>query len=448
MTTRIFLRSLLCFAALWHTIFPLFLLAVLVALPAFAESIHEAARKGNLKKVQALLQNNPQLVFNKDRGGDTPLILAAFGGYTDVAELLLADKADVNAKNNNGDSSLLLAVSGHYRAVVELLLANKANVDDANRNAMTPLQLAVYKGYGDLTKLLLAHNPDVNRQDSHGETPLLLAVMADRKDIAELLLAANADISIRDNNGYTPLLLAAYEGHRSLAELLLANKADVNAKNPNGDTPLHLATLTRHRDVVELLLANKADINLKDNAGATPLHLATLNHDDDMAELLRQHGSIDDGMASAPPAEAAPLRPAPTESICQTVKYMAEFSAPYCRAYPGPNRPVQEVAVLKLNHVRVDEIDGKSIRVCGYPRMALLQRDHLVCSPAKSIELVPGHYSITFAPVGPFYVYTVIEKYDPIVIDFHAEAGKTYDARGINYVSWRGGVGSWTVEIK
>jgi len=38
---------------------------------AFCGEIHQAARIGDLAKVEALLKDNPDLVFAKDKGGDT-----------------------------------------------------------------------------------------------------------------------------------------------------------------------------------------------------------------------------------------------------------------------------------------------------------------------------------------------------------------------------------------
>ena len=73
---------------------------------AFCGEIHDAAKRGDLAKVKALLKDNPDLVFSKDNDGKTPLHLAAVYGHKDVAELLLANKAEVNAKDNDGDTPL------------------------------------------------------------------------------------------------------------------------------------------------------------------------------------------------------------------------------------------------------------------------------------------------------------------------------------------------------
>src|ERR1035437_2540231 len=65
--------------------------------------IHDAAQIGDLDKVKALLNRNPDLVFSKSGDyGETPLHVAALWGHKSVAEYLLMHRADVNAKNNYG----------------------------------------------------------------------------------------------------------------------------------------------------------------------------------------------------------------------------------------------------------------------------------------------------------------------------------------------------------
>jgi ankyrin repeat protein len=83
--------------------------------------IHDAAKRGDLEKVKALLKDNPNLVSSRDTNGWMPLHAAASNGHKDVVELLLANKAEVNAKNTNGATPLHLAASAGHKDVAELL---------------------------------------------------------------------------------------------------------------------------------------------------------------------------------------------------------------------------------------------------------------------------------------------------------------------------------------
>jgi len=185
------------------------------------DEIHDAAQIGDLDKVKALLNRNPDLVFSKSGDyGETPLHAAALWGHKSVAAYLLMHRADVNAKNNYG---------------------------------VTPLHEAAGNGHVEVAKLLLVNKADVNAGSTNGGMPLLIAVANNHKDTVELLLAYKAKVNAKDYKGRTPLHEAASRGrHREVVELLLAHQADVNAKDDDGSTPLHLAVATDRNGVAEL----------------------------------------------------------------------------------------------------------------------------------------------------------------------------------------------------
>jgi cytohesin len=70
---------------------------------------------------------------------------------------------------------------------VELLLANKADVNAKADNGGAPLHEAAYKGNREVAEVLLANKADVNAKDNAGNTPLHLAAASGNKDVAELL---------------------------------------------------------------------------------------------------------------------------------------------------------------------------------------------------------------------------------------------------------------------
>ena len=141
---------------------------VLLATTAFADPIHDAARKGDLAGVQVELDKGADL--NTKVGlGWTPLHFAGEGGYKTIAELLITKGADVNAK-------------------LEL------NEPSTEWDWSTPLHLAVYGGHKEIVELLIAKGADVNaklevRVHPHekGETPLDWAIRFRKTEIADLL---------------------------------------------------------------------------------------------------------------------------------------------------------------------------------------------------------------------------------------------------------------------
>ncbi len=83
----------------------------------------------------------------------------------------------------------MLAASEGHQDVVELLLSNRAKVDAEDEYSYTPLHWVAIKGHSDMAGLLLANNAGVNAIAKDGETPLHEAATAGHKDVAELLLA-------------------------------------------------------------------------------------------------------------------------------------------------------------------------------------------------------------------------------------------------------------------
>ena len=154
---------------------------------SFQPPMFAAVKEGDLEKVRALLQGNPDLVSKEDNTGWTPLHYAVHWGRKGVVELLLSSHADLNAQANDG---------------------------------ITPLHCAVGQGYKDVAELLLANHAEVNAKDNELATPLHYAADEGREDIVKLLLSSNADFDANDNDGNTPLRLAVSKGHLAVAELL------------------------------------------------------------------------------------------------------------------------------------------------------------------------------------------------------------------------------------
>ncbi|MGA3079904.1 MAG: ankyrin repeat domain-containing protein [Terracidiphilus sp.] len=133
------------------------LAALLAVTPGFCGPIHDAARAGDLAKVKSLVKAHPDLVSSKDdQYGQTPLHIAAFNDRKDVAEFLLASKADVNAKAKNGSTPLHLAAAKGNKDIVDLLLANNADINALDNDGWSPMHSAVIGGQKEIQDLLAA----------------------------------------------------------------------------------------------------------------------------------------------------------------------------------------------------------------------------------------------------------------------------------------------------
>lgn len=120
-----------------------------------AHPLHQAATRGDLQSVDALISANPDMVFSIDNEGDTALHCAAFAGKREVAELLLARNAQIDAKDSDGLTALHAAVRNGHQNVVELLLARNADRSIMDNTCQTPLNTALAQAYTGIAQLLL-----------------------------------------------------------------------------------------------------------------------------------------------------------------------------------------------------------------------------------------------------------------------------------------------------
>ena len=130
-------------------------------LEAVNESIHAAARYGNIEAVKKHLATGTDVSL-RNENGDTPLNYAAFLGHVKIVELLLENGANVNAKKDDGETPL------HWATVEAMDSGSKKNIE-----------------------LLISKGADVNAKivtgRKKGMTPLAIANMFSNKQIADLL---------------------------------------------------------------------------------------------------------------------------------------------------------------------------------------------------------------------------------------------------------------------
>jgi ankyrin repeat protein len=263
-------------------------------------TLHIAARAGHREMIDLLLSRGAD-VNARAEAGWTPLHEAAQGGHEAVVELLIARGAMVNAKLTSpehnmigddlqmpyapvGTTALHLAVT--YPEVAKILVANGAQVNAKDENDETPVHHALFEGRKQVVDLLIAAGADINLHE---------AAYTGHAEKVRHLIDAGADISAKDAENDTPLYLAVLGGHADAAEVLLDNGANANERLTEHDirdeTLLHRAAQFDFEDVARTLIAHGADIHARDSSGNTPLHAAAYCGSVAVARTLLAHGA-------------------------------------------------------------------------------------------------------------------------------------------------------------
>jgi ankyrin repeat protein len=214
---------------------------------ADVKTFHEHVKAGNLEAVQADLAADPALLNATNEAGQCAYLLSKYYRQPKVADYLLGLKPDLDvftlcvaghvadvlvkieqapelleARSTDGWTPLHLAAFFGWAELAHALIERGAHVNCRSTNSMK-------------------------------NTPLHAAAAGGSVSLVGLLLKRGAHPNATQEGGWTALHAAAQSGNRAMVETLLANGADVNQRADNQQSPLDMALLKGHQDLVELL---------------------------------------------------------------------------------------------------------------------------------------------------------------------------------------------------
>ncbi|XP_055849294.1 ankycorbin isoform X2 [Episyrphus balteatus] len=226
-----------------------------------------------------------------------------------MVNLLLANKADVNAVDNEGHSVVHWAtVCGEVEALRSVLQAG-ANVKTPDINGGSPLHYAAQmcganyesklgsatssKLAFEILDILLSHpQSSVDITDKDGRKPLLWAASAGSAKAVIALVKAGSRVESADKDGLTALHCAASRGHTECIDTLISLcGAPTDLIDSNGCTALHYAVTLGHADATSRLLDLEADPNRQDRKGRTPAHCGCSKGQLETVKLLKEWGA-------------------------------------------------------------------------------------------------------------------------------------------------------------
>ncbi len=203
--------------------------------------LHQAAEFGHTTTAQLLLEHkaNVNLLHSQKY---VPLWRAVKNGHADTASLLLKYGTPVDTIVDD-ITFLYLAAKLGYSDVVQVLLEHKSDINfQVQTTGLTPLHIAVIKANTKVIETLLADpNIQINLADNNGFSALHLAVKYRQIDIVKMLLKHGANEIQKALNNFTPLDYAKPDDSSKIYQLLLEN---ISRKT----SPLALNNISSNQD--------------------------------------------------------------------------------------------------------------------------------------------------------------------------------------------------------
>ncbi|XP_066274823.1 ankyrin repeat and death domain-containing protein 1A-like isoform X2 [Branchiostoma lanceolatum] len=283
------------------------------------KELHQAARKNDIKRVQALLSSG----VNVNAGNQvdrTALHWAAGNGNTEIVKMLSSHDANIDGEDKYGMTALLWAAWFGYRNTVGALVFSGANATCENKQGLNILHCAAQNGHVDVIQFILEdlESFDLNGKDKNGKTAFHIGAEHGKLEPVEYLIGAGCDVNARSKDGSTAVHYASKNGHPEVLTKIIQAGAEVNERDKDGKTPLHLSAEEGWIDIAEILLDNNADVNAdahKCKPGAhpkrefvpgqkpvdvkkevSPLHMAAQNGHPRVSKILIDYGADVDSM--------------------------------------------------------------------------------------------------------------------------------------------------------
>lgn len=220
--------------------------------------IDDAGESHDLLFDAIMVENDDFALLLIEKGADighvdekkvSTLLQACHRGLTAVTKALLSKKSDdsfLNTPSDEGITPLIAACSEGHTEIVQMLVDAKADINTKDADGTTALMAASARGHFDVVTILVKAGAKVNEQNSDGHTALMFAYNG--KNQVETLWERYSQFvvepdgtekqtdDVADDGGTGPVIREALDNHTALVDLLLKNGADEKLKDKEGHT--------------------------------------------------------------------------------------------------------------------------------------------------------------------------------------------------------------------
>lgn len=129
--------------------------------------------------------------------------------------------ANINVKNKYDHTPLMMAIvrnQNDWNEIAKLMIARGADVNACMEDGFSSLHLAASLDNTGIVKILINAGADINAQNSGGDTPLHTAALNNSVKSFALLLEAGAKSNIKNCNGETVYTIANNDIYRLYTE--------------------------------------------------------------------------------------------------------------------------------------------------------------------------------------------------------------------------------------
>ncbi|XP_021955747.2 transient receptor potential channel pyrexia isoform X2 [Folsomia candida] len=382
----------------------------------------------DVDEIQELLDENPDLVFEKDNEMRTPLHTLAISGDDDGVEI----------------AKMLLGVAEGSDGEVKDV-ERKEILEISDSKGYTPLHYCGRNWLPDLTEAFLKYGANPLAKDLLGNSPLHYICEGDTPnaiECAKLVLANDYDgslINAKNEDDHTPLHRAVKEQAVEMVKLLLKKEHKLKipqCTSKRGQTILHYlcqesGQTEKSCEIFAAILSNSDSplFNLEDEGGRTPLHISTIRRLPKITEMLNSEESMNvlkvdkrkrTALHYAAENGAYPNGSSCVESLLSRKFKSAEVNKLICYLYQM--RDDKENSAFMYAALNCpDEIVGKYLAKIPEPQFWMSETEMLLVykqCPRAIKSLMDRAFSEQETPVNIKQESRQDEKQDAIMVDF------------------------------